>query len=178
MGILGVLWRNALNRARTRTVADVVPTPVGFRGMIEHDASLCTGCRACAFVCAPKAISFDTRDGASIAWKFFAGQCSYCGLCVQYCPTHAITNRGKLPPVTGDASVLRVVHQLDSRPCSGCGRPVVPLPEAVLRELYAGEVTESVREQQTLCDACRRRSTGTALRDALLGPDTKRKETT
>ena len=55
--------------------------------MIEHEASLCTGCTACAYVCAPKAITARGTDGAAVTWKFFAGQCSFCGLCVQYCPT-------------------------------------------------------------------------------------------
>ncbi|HTO46089.1 MAG TPA: 4Fe-4S dicluster domain-containing protein [Burkholderiales bacterium] len=169
MSILGVLWRNLTARARTRTAADIVPTPAGFRGMIEHDPSLCTGCTACMQVCAPRAISFDTTDATSITWKFFAGQCSYCGLCVQYCPTQAITNPGKLPPVTGDQSLHRVAHKVDYRPCADCGRPILPLPETLLHGLYPGAVTQSVREQQALCESCRRKQTSKGIRDAFLG---------
>ena len=169
MSIFGLLWRNAGHRARTRAVADTVPRPAGFRGLIEHDASLCTGCTACAHVCAPQAISFDVSDGRSVTWNFFAGQCSFCGLCVQYCPTHAITNRGQLPPVTGDPSLLRVSHAVDYRACAQCGRPVAPLPQAVLEQLYPGGVSESVRAEQALCEACRRRESSRGLRDALLG---------
>ena len=169
MGILGILWHNVVRRARTRAVVDIVPRPAGFRGMIEHDASLCTGCTACAHVCAPKAISFEFEDGQTVTWKFFAGQCSFCGLCVQYCPTHAISNRGKLPPVTSDPSLHHVAHAVEYRPCSQCGRPIVPLPQPVLEQLYAAPVAPSVREQQGLCESCRRREASRGLRDALLG---------
>ena len=171
MSILGVLLRNLSTPARTRTAADIVPTPAGFRGLIEHDPALCTGCTACTQVCAPKAISIDATEATSITWKFFAGQCSYCGLCVQYCPTHAITNRGALPPVTGDQSLHRVAHKVECQACASCGRPVIPLPETLLHQLYDGAVSTSVRAQQTLCDACRRREASEGLRDAFLGPD-------
>jgi hydrogenase-4 component H len=169
MGILGVLWQNLFHRARTRTVADVVPRPAGFRGMIEHEASLCTGCTACAYVCAPKAISFEKANGAAVTWKFSAGQCSFCGLCVQYCPTHAITNRGKLPAVGGDLSLYQVAHKVEYQPCSQCSRPIVPLAQPVLEALYAGQVTEAAHEQQTLCAECRRRQTSRQIRNAFLG---------
>jgi hydrogenase-4 component H len=169
MSIIDVLLRNLTTRGRTRTVADVVPTPAGFRGMIEHDASLCTACNACAQVCAPKAISIDKTGGASVTWQFFAGQCSYCGLCVQYCPTHAITNQGQLPPVTDDPSLHRIAHTVELRACAHCGVPVIPLPDAVLHELYGGPLPPSVVKQHLLCDGCRRRETSQGIRDAFLG---------
>jgi hydrogenase-4 component H len=169
MGILSVLWQNLFHRARTRAVADVVPRPAGLRGVIEHDASLCTGCTACAYVCAPKAISFEKTDGAAVTWRFSAGQCSFCGLCVQYCPTHAITNRGKLPAVGGDLSLYEVAHKVEYQPCSQCSRPIVPLAPSVLGALYGGRVTEAAREQQTLCEECRRRQTSKQIRNAFLG---------
>jgi hydrogenase-4 component H len=169
MGILSVLWQNLFHRARTRAVVDVVPRPAGLRGVIEHDASLCTGCTACAYVCAPKAISFEKTDGAAVTWKFSAGQCSFCGLCVQYCPTHAITNRGKLPAVGADLSLYEVAHKVEYQPCSQCSRPIVPLAPSVLGALYGGRVTEAAREQQTLCEECRRRQTSKQIRNAFLG---------
>jgi formate hydrogenlyase subunit 6/NADH:ubiquinone oxidoreductase subunit I len=169
MGILNVLLQNLRHRPRTRAVADAVPRPAGFRGMIEHEASLCTGCTACAYVCAPQAISFERANGAAVTWKFSAGQCSFCGLCVQYCPTHAITNRGKLPAVGGDLSAYQVAHKVEYQPCAQCSRPIVPLAQPVLEALYTGQVTEAAREQQTLCEACRRRQTSTQIRNAFLG---------
>ena len=121
---------------RTRRPDDLVPRPAVFRGLIEHEVALCTGCHACAYVCAPQAITLRPVGDKAITWNFFAGQCSFCGLCVQYCPTGAITNHGKLPPVTGDQRLHRVTHEVELQPCAGCGRPFMPLPEAFLRQLY------------------------------------------
>jgi len=170
MNIFGLLWRNLTAQARTRSVADIVPTPAGFRGVIEHDPSLCTGCTACMQVCAPRAISFDTSQRTSITWQFFAGQCSYCGLCVQYCPTHAITNRGKLPPVTGDQSELKVAHEVRFQPCSSCSKPIIPIPEEALEQVYGGPLSDLEVEQRTLCQACRRKAASRRLYDIFARP--------
>lgn len=176
MGILSIIWRNLTRRARTRRPDDMVPRPAGFRGVIEHDTPLCTGCGTCVYVCAPHAITLEKQGDFAAVWKFFAGQCAFCGLCVQYCPTHAITNRGKLPPVTGDQSQLRVAHEVVYQPCVRCGRPVMPLPSTVLQQLY-GEVTEDVKVAQQLCDECRRKAASRHLLDAFVRRDAAPRET-
>ena len=99
---------------------------------------MCTGCTTCAIVCSPKEISFTKEHDTGITWNFFAGQCSFCRLCVQYCPTHAITNRGKLPPVTGDQSQPKVAHEILYHPCASCGKPIIPIPEEALEQVYGG----------------------------------------
>jgi len=169
MGILGIVWRNFGRGARTRRPADMPPTAAPFRGLIEQDSSLCTGCRACAYVCSPKAISFDDEKPTGITWKFFAGQCSYCGLCVQYCPTQAITNSGKQPPVTGDQSRLKVAHEILYQPCASCGRPILPIPEAALVRVHGEALSASEVAQQGLCQECRRKGASQRIRDAFLG---------
>lgn len=178
MGILNVLWRNLGRQARTRAVGDVLPTPAGFRGLIEHDPALCTGCTTCAQVCAPGAIAFDWSDRSAVAWSFSAGQCSFCGLCVQYCPTGAITNKGRLPPATANAPLHPVVHRVEYRRCAHCSRRIIPLPHAMLQRLYDGTPTDAAIEQQTLCADCRRRQTSREMRNAFLGPVGGRGRTT
>ena len=170
MGIFGMVWQNVRHAARTRRPDDMPSRPDGFRGTIEHETSLCTGCGTCAYVCAPRAIRMEEKGECAVTWKFFAGQCSFCGLCVQYCPTHAITNRGMLPQVTGDQSQHRVAHEVPYQPCAQCGRPVMPLPTAVLQQLYVGRVTESTMAEQGLCDGCRRKAASRHLRDAFIRP--------
>jgi hydrogenase-4 component H len=167
VSIVGVIWRNLLRRSRTRAPADLVPRPVGFRGLIEHETSLCTGCRTCAFVCSPQAISIEPRE-AGVSWRFFAGQCSFCGLCVAYCPTHAITNQGKLPPVTGDQSQHRVEHIVPYQTCTGCGASVIPLPESTLEALYDHTVSNTTRKEQGLCTTCRRKEASRRMAGLLL----------
>ncbi|HUB13915.1 MAG TPA: 4Fe-4S dicluster domain-containing protein [Acetobacteraceae bacterium] len=169
MGILGIVWRNFGQRPRTLRPDDLPPTPAPFRGLIEQDAGLCTGCRACEYVCAPKAISFGDAHAKGVTWNFFAGQCSFCGLCVQFCPTNAITNRGKLPPVTGDQSQHRVSHEIMYQPCTECGRAIIPIPAAALARVYGGTLTEAETIQRSLCQECRRKAASKQIRDAFLG---------
>jgi hydrogenase-4 component H len=165
MGILAIVGRNFGRRARTRRPDDMPPRPPPFRGLIEQDPSLCTGCRTCAYVCSPKAISFTEERDVGITWNFFAGQCSFCGLCVQYCPTHAITNRGKLPPVTGDQSQLRVAHEVRYHSCASCGKPIIPIPDEALEQVYGGAPTDLELQGQTLCQECRRKAASRRFHD-------------
>ena len=165
MGILDIVWRNFGHRARTRRPDDMPARPPPFRGLIEQDPGLCTGCRTCEYVCSPKAISFGKQREIGITWNFFAGQCSFCGLCVQYCPTHAITNQGKLPPVTGDQSQLKVTHEIRYHPCASCGKPIIPIPEEALEQVYGAALTDLELEQQMLCQECRRRTASQRLHD-------------
>jgi len=169
VGILGIVWRNFTHAVRTRRPDDMVPRPDVFRGLIEHDVALCTGCHTCAYVCAPQAITVRPMGDQGVTWNFFAGQCSFCGLCVQYCPTRAIANHGKLPPVTGDQRLHRVTHEVPFHPCAECGRPMVPLPEPFLRQLYR-EPTDAELRANELCDACRRRAASRHLRDTFFPP--------
>lgn len=170
MGILGIVWRNLTRTVRTRRPDDMVPRPPVFRGLIEHEVALCTGCHTCAYVCAPNAITLRAVGDKAITWNFFAGQCSFCGLCVQYCPTGAITNRGKLPPVTGDQRLHRVTHEVELQRCAACGRSFMPMPEAFLRRLSSSAPTDAASRANQLCDACRRRTASRHLRDAFIPP--------
>lgn len=171
MGILGIVWRNFRRAARTRRPDDMVPRPSVFRGLIEHEVALCTGCHACAYVCAPQAITLRALGDKAVTWNFFAGQCSFCGLCVQYCPTGAITNHGKLPAVTGDQSLHRVTHEVVFQACAECGRAMMPLPQEVLRRLYPSSPTDAALRANELCDACRRQAASRHLRAAFFPPE-------
>jgi hydrogenase-4 component H len=170
MGILSIVARNFFRRARTRAPGDLPPIPPGFRGMIEHEATRCTGCGTCVYVCPPAAISIDGLDSTQPTWRFFAGQCSFCGLCVQFCPTRAIVNGGKLPPVTGDQGQHRVVHPIPTQPCARCGTTIIPMPDEVLRELYGEQMPAAVRREYELCTECRRAASSQRLRDAFVKP--------
>ena len=49
-----------------------------------------------------------------------------------------VTNRGKLPPVTGDQSQPKVAHEILYHPCASCGKPIIPIPEEALEQVYGG----------------------------------------
>ena len=129
-----------------------------------------------------------------ISWsgRYYAGQCTFCGRCVEFCPTRAIVFEPWAPPVTRDASSHRVTHPVPCQPCSRCGRPVTPLPEATLVRLYEGAhraealrhdpsmgrhgpsehaepLPDGVKAEQRLCEKCRGRLSADRLRKVLSG---------
>ncbi len=54
------------------------------------ESGKCSGCKLCISVCPYKAISFDTREGASCINEVL---CQGCGVCAAACPSGAITAR-------------------------------------------------------------------------------------
>jgi hydrogenase-4 component H len=159
--MLTTVLRNMLRPARTRALADMPAAPVTFRGALTHDASLCTACGTCAFVCAPKAITFEEDPGKSVSWLFYIGRCSFCGLCQQNCPTHAIGNTATVPVTmnsnTGDG--LRLESIIPLKPCTRCGRPHIPFP------------TGAAGPEKDYCPDCRQWATSEGLRRAFLADD-------
>ena len=152
--MLGIVLGNLFRRARSRTPGDIAPVPATFRGALAHDAARCTACGTCAYVCAPKAISFAQDPGVSVTWQFFIGRCSFCGLCQQNCPTGAISSAAAPPATTNNAlgDGLRLQSVIRLQPCSRCGTPHIPLPGA-------GDE----------CPECRRWRASARLHDAFLG---------
>lgn len=170
MSMLKTVLSNLCRPARTRLPADMPILPPAFRGLLSHDASLCTGCNTCAHVCAPKAIQLEDKENVSVSWSFFAGQCSFCGLCAQYCPTKAIKFSEGVFPVTGDASAHRQTSVIDYRPCTRCGKPHIPMPDKTSAALPGGTVIET-----GLCPECRRKAASERIREgfAFLGASCK-----
>jgi hydrogenase-4 component H len=171
MGIFSILSRNSTRGARTRRPDDRVAFPGGFRGAIVHDAARCTACQTCAYVCSPGAITFGTANPDHVEWRYFAGQCTFCGRCVEYCPTRCLIFEGAMPPVTGDPALHRTAHQVVYQPCTRCGRPVIPLPLRTLQELYGGSVPEEIAAHRGLCERCRRKAAALRLTGLTGGSD-------
>jgi ferredoxin len=176
MGILKLISRNFGKNSRTRLPADLVPFPHDCRGTLQHDGSLCTGCQTCGYVCSPSAITFDTRDPASIVWQYFAEQCSFCDRCVQYCPTHALSFIPESPIVTGDRSLHRQEYQVVYQPCARCGRPIIPIPELALVRLYENRLPVEIATLNKLCEKCRSRAASERIKDGQTGKKTEVKE--
>lgn len=65
----------------------------GFRGLLEVDVSLCTGCLACQRTCPIGVILVEVSKGTEryiTRFDIDAAKCMYCGLCMEACPTNAI----------------------------------------------------------------------------------------
>ncbi|HYH21864.1 MAG TPA: 4Fe-4S dicluster domain-containing protein [Azospirillum sp.] len=159
MGMLKTILGNLLRPPRTRAPADLPAVPPTYRGALAHDATRCTACGTCAFVCAPKAITFMQVPGQSVSWRFFIGGCSFCGLCEQNCPTRAIRLLPAVPDAMNDATGdgLRLESVIRLQPCTRCGTPHIPLPEAAMDASWADP-------DKGYCPDCRRRATSARLR--------------
>jgi formate hydrogenlyase subunit 6/NADH:ubiquinone oxidoreductase subunit I len=155
MGIFSILSRNSAQGSRTRQPEDRVPVPGRFRGAITHAASHCIGCGTCAYVCSPSAITIGQVEGRPAEWRYFSGQCTFCGRCVEYCPTLCLGFEETVVPVTLDLATQRVSHRVEQQACPRCGQPTIPLPLATLQSLHGGELPEDLLLQQRLCERCR-----------------------
>ncbi len=165
MAMLKTILGNLLRPSRTREPADMPEVPPVYRGALAHDAARCTACGTCAFVCAPKAITFTQDPGVSVSWHFFIGQCSFCGLCAQNCPMQAISLQADAPVATNSAAGdgLRLESVIRLQPCTRCGAAHVPLPDATIDALWGVEEAE-----RGFCPECRRRAASEKLRAAFV----------
>ena len=81
-----------------RTAIRVQDTlPFRYRGILEVDLEICTGCLACERACPIDCIVIDVDEGqadqASMLMTRFdidMAKCMYCGLCSEPCPTGSI----------------------------------------------------------------------------------------
>jgi NADH-quinone oxidoreductase subunit I/NAD(P)H-quinone oxidoreductase subunit I len=78
-----------------KRVADTLPAR--YRGILEVDMAVCTGCMACERACPISVIKIATdKDPANPKQRVIAqfdidvSKCMFCGLCVEPCPTAAI----------------------------------------------------------------------------------------
>lgn len=88
---------------------------------------LCVGCRACQLACPADAIKMYKIEGVfpKNRLKIFPGidysRCTYCGLCVEVCPTNALvmTNYTMEHLITEDKSTTLYTPQMLSIPPEG-----------------------------------------------------------
>lgn len=90
-----------------RTAIPVVESlPERYRGFLEVDLDICTGCKACERDCPIQCIAIDLEkiEGHRAMTRFDIdmGKCMYCGICVESCPIE-----GQAP---GDAEVTKSIR--------------------------------------------------------------------
>ena len=73
------------------------PLPARYRGFLEVDVAICTGCQACERACPISCIQIELeKDPANPKQRVVTqfdideAKCMFCGLCVEACPCDAI----------------------------------------------------------------------------------------
>lgn len=99
---MAVTFSHLMRRPSTIQYPDRIPMrvqdtlPFRYRGILEVDLEICTGCLACERACPINCIVIDaekdkqTREMVLSRFDIDLAKCMYCGLCSEPCPTGAI----------------------------------------------------------------------------------------
>lgn len=155
MSILDILAANLRQGVVTLRYPQRVPPPPNYRGLVQIQAQDCVGCASCAYVCASAAIQV-TESRETYTWSYDPGKCTFCGRCVDACPTHALQMQADRPPIYHQPHALAVTYSMAYPLCAGCGKPFKVATE-ILRQRAYGEVSEQVEQLLRLCPACRQK---------------------
>lgn len=134
-----------------KRVADTLPER--YRGLLEVDTAVCTGCMACERACPIAVIKISTdKDPVNPKQRLITqfdideSKCMFCGLCVEQCPTGAIQHTREFESTmkSVDSLVFRWVPDPEKpvpfyRPVKGQDAPRAPVGE-ILRQRMAAAV--------------------------------------
>ena len=98
MNILTMMWNNLRRGYQTLLFPARPEVSRHFRGQVQFDPALCIGCAICRFRCSSKAIEFKAGK-EEFTWSYNAGQCTFCGRCIEGCKEGAIAQEEACPPV-------------------------------------------------------------------------------
>ena len=115
---LSVTLAQMTRRPTTVQYPDRTPVPVvdslpeRYRGFLEVDMALCTGCKACERDCPIDVIAIDLvkigNERVMTRFDIDMGKCMYCGICVDSCPIPAQAP-GDLEPT----KVIRMTREFE-----------------------------------------------------------------
>jgi len=132
-----------------------LPPPEGPARVPAHDALRCDGQGACERACPTQAIRLaPDRSGGRGELTLDYGRCVLCGLCVDACPTGAMTATSRIELATTDRDDLQMVHPL------GAGSGPMPAPSSLgpavrtlVQERFQGSLAVRVVDAGS-CNGC------------------------
>ncbi len=148
MNILIMLWKNLRRGYQTLLFPAHPRVTPRFRGLVQFDPALCTGCAVCRFRCTSRAIEFKAGKG-EFTWSYNPGQCTFCGRCVEGCAEHALkeghtehalSQQEAVPPVYTMQGELKKSYTVARRP---------PVPKATVPVMAALVVSAGVDARTT-----------------------------
>jgi ferredoxin len=144
-------------RATVNYPFESVEAPKDYRGKVEYDFTKCIGCGTCKFVCGGKAIKIDEyKDHFDyILWD---AACTRCGMCVEFCPTGALTMTENLHnAISGEDIIKRIFFSnIPYERCEICKKYIKPLPGVVYQDILKGN-NDAFKENSHICPDCRRK---------------------
>lgn len=99
---MAITFSHLVRRPITIQYPDRIPQqvqdtlPLRYRGILEADMDICTGCLACERICPIACISIgiemdkETRQRSFTRFDIDICKCMYCGLCAESCPTGSL----------------------------------------------------------------------------------------
>ena len=136
MNILTMLWKNFWGGSRTLLFPARPNVTQHFRGLVQFDPGLCTGCAICKFRCTSRAITYKAGKG-EFTWSYDPGQCTFCGRCVEGCidhalkegrTEHALSQESACPPIYLEHGALRKTYTVQRK--APAPRQAAPNPAA------------------------------------------------
>lgn len=87
--------------------------PEGYRGLLEVDVALCTGCLLCEKTCPISCIAIDVQKNPAggrdlHGFEIDVARCMYCGLCSEACNTGAIAHTREFEATVSRLDDLRL----------------------------------------------------------------------
>ncbi|HUA99285.1 MAG TPA: 4Fe-4S dicluster domain-containing protein [Terracidiphilus sp.] len=130
MNTLLLLIKNLFSRPVTVRFPAAPPVRSGYRGLVEYDATKCTGCGMCAFRCTSRAIVF--RSGKTdFKWSYDPAQCTFCARCIDGCEAGALTMAAECPPVYLAAGALKRAYVTPRQRPTPPAQPAAPAAPAL-----------------------------------------------